>query len=384
METFDVVFEAGGAKGLAFIGALEVLLRGGHKVRRLIGTSAGAITATCFAAGFTPKELLDSVREKRDDKPVFSSFLDIPTLNEFTPEIKERSDFHKIFKSALDSAFKSETIDKQLKKLPGLVQTAVKGILGELNRPMLDALLGYPYFVQLFSLTELGGLYADRKFLDWLGEQLKKKGCADDITLKAFHEKTGRDLTLAVADISEKELLLLNHRTAPNCPVMYAVRMSMSIPFVWPEVVWRKEWGTYRGRGKAGNAIVDGSVLSNIPLKLLVDADDKEVREIMGAPDKQKVRNLGLLLDESRAMPDGTEAPAADDKKLFLRIGRLVEAVTGTWDEEILKQHPEEICRIGVKGVGVLEFAMNDERLEAVINSGRCAMTEYLQKHKIR
>jgi len=46
MATFDIVFEGGGAKGTAFVGALDVLFAAGHKHRRLIGTSAGAITAT--------------------------------------------------------------------------------------------------------------------------------------------------------------------------------------------------------------------------------------------------------------------------------------------------------------------------------------------------
>ena len=46
MATFDMVFEGGGAKGTAFVGALEVLFAAGHKHRRLVGTSAGAITAT--------------------------------------------------------------------------------------------------------------------------------------------------------------------------------------------------------------------------------------------------------------------------------------------------------------------------------------------------
>ena len=56
MATFDMVFEGGGAKGTAFVGALEVLFAAGHKHRRLVGTSAGAITATLLGAGYSPQE----------------------------------------------------------------------------------------------------------------------------------------------------------------------------------------------------------------------------------------------------------------------------------------------------------------------------------------
>jgi predicted acylesterase/phospholipase RssA len=160
--------------------------------------------------------------------------------------------------------------------------------------------------------------------------------------------------------------------------------MSMSIPFVWPDIVWKKEWGTYRGRAKAGNFLVDGSVLSNFPLRYLVDPTNKDVRDIMGAPDGKKVRNLGLLLDESKSLPDMDSMPPPASTKLGERISRLADTMTGAWDQEIMNRFPDEICRIGVKNVGTLEFDMAEARLEAVVNSGRCAMTEYLQKHRLR
>ena len=48
---YDLVFEGGGAKGMVFVGALHVFEAQGHTYGRLLGTSAGAITATLLAAG---------------------------------------------------------------------------------------------------------------------------------------------------------------------------------------------------------------------------------------------------------------------------------------------------------------------------------------------
>ena len=78
MARFDVVFEGGGAQGIAFAGALEVLYNSGHELARLLGTSAGAITATLCAAGFTTDEMLASVQERVGGKPRFLKFMDIP------------------------------------------------------------------------------------------------------------------------------------------------------------------------------------------------------------------------------------------------------------------------------------------------------------------
>lgn len=55
----NLVFSGGGARAVAYIGALEVLHRHGilAGVRRYAGTSAGSITALLLAAGFSPREM---------------------------------------------------------------------------------------------------------------------------------------------------------------------------------------------------------------------------------------------------------------------------------------------------------------------------------------
>src|SRR5689334_20613511 len=93
MALFDVVFEGGGAKGSAFVGALTALKAAGHDTRRLIGTSAGAITATLEAVGYTPDEMLAAVNEKLSNgKPRFSTFMDHPTGTDFSDAQRQASD----------------------------------------------------------------------------------------------------------------------------------------------------------------------------------------------------------------------------------------------------------------------------------------------------
>jgi NTE family protein len=77
----NLVIEGGGAKGIAYGGALEVLTRAkilgpGSTVRRVAGTSAGSITAVLIALGYTPGEVrsllmdLDLEKLKDDGSPV--------------------------------------------------------------------------------------------------------------------------------------------------------------------------------------------------------------------------------------------------------------------------------------------------------------------------
>lgn len=57
----DLVFEGGGIKGIALVGALSVLTARGYRAQRVAGTSAGAIVAALYVAGYTPEELRDDL-----------------------------------------------------------------------------------------------------------------------------------------------------------------------------------------------------------------------------------------------------------------------------------------------------------------------------------
>ena len=57
----NLVFEGGGVKGIAYVGALEVLDKEGilKNIERVAGTSAGALIAVLISLGYTAKELKD-------------------------------------------------------------------------------------------------------------------------------------------------------------------------------------------------------------------------------------------------------------------------------------------------------------------------------------
>ncbi|MEK6909352.1 MAG: patatin-like phospholipase family protein [Nanoarchaeota archaeon] len=69
----NLVFEGGGVKGIAYVGALHVLEENGilQSIERVAGTSAGAIIATLLAVGFTPLEI-----RKKLDEVNFNDFKD--------------------------------------------------------------------------------------------------------------------------------------------------------------------------------------------------------------------------------------------------------------------------------------------------------------------
>ncbi|MDD1611332.1 MAG: patatin-like phospholipase family protein [Methylococcaceae bacterium] len=362
---YDLVFEGGGAKGSTFVGAMQAFYEKGLQPRRLIGTSAGAITATLLAAGFTPEEMLVAVNEQVNGKPRFATFMDTPTANDFSATDKQSSVTIEVFQRA-DIPF-----------IPDWMQS-------NFDQKFVDALLKLPHYRQLFCFIECGGLFAGNKFLEWIQEKLAQKGFNADVTFATFHAKTGKDLSLVASNTTSAEMLVLNHRTAPDCPITWAVRMSMSIPFVWREVIWQKSWGAYLGRDITGHSIVDGGVLSNFPIRL-VDTQPQQgsyEQRVMGDTVANDAGTIGLLIDETlevAGQPKKSSSKMIGEFKTAQRILRLVNTMTDAHDNNEILTNEQLVCRLPAQGYGTTEFNMDSNRLNALIEAGHAAMRNYLK-----
>lgn len=357
---FDMVFEGGGSKGMAFAGAIEELERRGHSTGRLLGTSAGAITASLLAAGYDAKGLMATLEEREGGQPVFSTFLATP--QGFSTDEVEDS----VLKGLLRGL-----------DLP-LVGAATEDWLGT---QLLAALGNVPLSRHVFSFMERGGWYSSEPLVKWLRRKLNdsRLGKLGASTLAEFSAATRRNLTLVASDTTNSRLLILNGKTAPDLPVVQAERMSMSIPMVWEAVVWRKEWGSYRGRGMEGAEVVDGGILSNFPMELFLSTQPM-VRTVMGPPVGEEV--LGVLIDETLAVPD---APAGEQKqaagvlqRLLGRQRRLVDTVVKGRDKQVMESYSHMVAHLPAKDYGATEFDISEARKKALVEGGRNAMRTYL------
>jgi len=385
---FDMVFEGGGAKGMVFVGALQALESQGHSVGRLLGTSAGAITATLLAAGYNADEMEQALNETDTaGKPLFAGFMDPPKATDFSEADIDTSLTLKLFRQ-VDIPIIPERFEEWA------------------DQKIIHRLLELKVYPLVFSFVERGGLYAGNAFLEWMRTKLnEKKPGYGEMTLQQLHDDTQADLSLVISDTSGGKMRILNHRTAPDCPVAWAARMSMSIPFAYQEVIWKGGWGRYRtldDQGAtvaneselAGHTIVDGGALSNFPLKMLISGDPS-VKAVMGdtAPDRDQV--LGLLIDESLEVPGAPEPPeesddddaglAGDFKKLRVvqRVNKLIKTMQGAHDKQIIAANEELICRLPAKGYGTMEFDMTDERKHKLVAAGRGAMEEHLEQRQL-
>jgi predicted acylesterase/phospholipase RssA len=368
---FDLVFEGGGAKGLAFVGALQAFERHGHTPRRVLGTSAGSIVAVLVAAGYDAAECKAAINERLPDgSSRFAGFLQTPHIDDITD-----------LNNSLRYWLKTE-LDNPL--VPNLIEPMVDQFTDKLMQRNLAK--------HLISFLIWGGWYAGEALLDYLREKLDVGGrCLGNSTLREFHERTGRELSVVASDITDRSMLVLNHRTAPDCPTVWAVRMSMSCPLVWQEVIWQKDWGLYRNQDINGHTVVDGGLLSNFPIRLLV-SDDNTIEEIMGR-DSASDHVIGLLLDDGLDVP-GAEITQRIDSGvpgflertdvlagMMVRISGMADTLLAGHDKSVIDTHKNMVCRLPARGYGILEFDLTAERMAPIILAGETAMDAHFEKY---
>jgi NTE family protein len=54
--------------------------------------------------------------------------------------------------------------------------------------------------------------------------------------------------------------------------------------------------------------------------------------------------------------------------------------MTGSFDQRIIDTHGGEVCQLPAKGYGTTEFDMSDQRMTALIEAGRDAMSKFFEK----
>jgi NTE family protein len=360
MATFDMVFEGGGAKGVALSGAVSALLARGHSLGRLVGTSAGAITATNLAVGYTPEEILEgSTARTPSGAPIYTSFSDTPVLTE--QELEKSGLFH--------------VLRHDLLPLPGR--------LGDkLDLAVTRAATHLPLVPSLLLLAEEGGMHRGDGFVTWMRDCLEVRGSGlGGATFAELHAHTGKDLSVVATDTTGRRMLVLNHRTAPSLPVVWGVRMSMSIPFYWTEMIWDAAWGRYLGQDISGHVVVDGGVVSNFPLFLLTDPDDDEVIRFMGRAQAPRNRAIGLYLDATLPVPGAT--PPAPEHPLNCRISALLDTLMAARDNTTFDAHEADVIRLPVAGYGTTEFDMDGPRVRALYDGAAAAASLWLDKNHL-
>ena len=233
----NMVFKGGGVRGIAYIGALEILEDEGilSGIQRVAGTSAGAITALLVSLRLPMTEVLD----------LFSTL-----------------DFRKIPQASTRTNRFSSLIPSEEEKLTRMIRSY--------------------------------GLYSSEYFYGWLRKVVAAHCDGNEkATFADFHKRGFRDPFIVVANLNKQREEIMSFYTTPEIAVADAVRMSMSIPLYFESLRFDgKEFGK-------GDYYVDGGLFNNYPIKVFDEPPFLTASELSRTKGNQETLGLFLFPDNS-------------------------------------------------------------------------------------
>jgi len=319
----NLVFEGGGVKGIAYAGALEFLDQKGDilpEIRRVAGTSAGAITAAILALGARSQEI---------------------------KEIVGGTDFRKF----MDDSF-------------GLVRD---------TRRLLNS-YGW-YKGDAFAQWMRKQVYALSGVPDMTLRELRVKAQAEPGRYRELYV-IGTNLSMQVPE-------LLSHETYPDMPVWKAVRISMSIPLFFAAVfeyagVWVDGGLTWNYPIDLFDDLRFVEDPSRTETYTRVDYPTKYHENHV-----YNKQTLGFRVDtedEIRAEKEGWRKPPAEINHFLDYVKILVGCITEMANKSHLHQNDwHRTVFIDAGGVKTTEFNLPREKVDQLVENGRQGTEAYFQ-----
>lgn len=199
------VFQGGGCKGIAYVGAYKAAYERGVFFTELAGTSAGSIIAALIAAGATPDTLLDIVKNIDFDRFV-------------------------------------RPINK-----PNLLQRWIERFFCSVLK--IKALKKFCVYFTMRSFKEGFGVFDSKEIEDFVEDSLFRITKKHDVTFNDIIP----DLHIVCSDLRRHSVKIWNRSNTPDEPIARAVRASCSIPLFFSPTDQR---------------YVDGGMLSNLPVHI--------------------------------------------------------------------------------------------------------------------
>jgi NTE family protein len=356
----NLVFQGGSIKGISYPGAYKTLLQAGLKlkqIKRVAGTSAGAIMAVLLSVGYAPDEILGLMERLN-----FKTFLDQDKANLQSALFE--------LKDSQGSGFFAKSVSRTSDSTSSIASSILKNTFG------------------LFE-GEVLRLEAEK----WINEKIKNTSYRENLTFAELHElhkqnpEQYKDLYMVGFNVNTGLAEVFSWETTPHAIISDAMRISMSIPVIFkPHQLYIKE-GTERKLDpkKANQLYVDGGMTDNYPLFIFDQYKylPQKIREgLIPGTRCPNPATLGFRLvskDKRDFLLGETQDPPQQQIHAFLPYFKAI--LHGVYHKQesdhVLNQEQWRTVYIDTCGVNTLDFDLSDAKKLELVNSGEAAVREF-------
>lgn len=294
----NIVLKGGGAKGIGYPGALKEMHESGmlSGLKKVAGTSAGALTAVSLAVGQSPEKF-----EALSKKNMLGLMVGGQDLHKVYPELG--------FKNGLNPSQAMPMLQLLDQISTGEVQSFVEGMKpGELS----DLVDGYIQNNPTADKTEVLNRLAVLSNPDFGSDRTGKMVTFND--MKMLHQLAPdkfKELTLTGWDShDEKPIVFRSDDRYGDLPIIFAARVSMAHPLIATGVTLPEKYG------HGDHPLQDGGIGSNMPSEVFYGDDrDKASMDTRGDTGLQELRSRTavLIFDEKGKAYTSMHDPSAQN-----------------------------------------------------------------------
>jgi NTE family protein len=177
--------------------------------------------------------------------------------------------------------------------------------------------------IKITNLISKFGIDTGRNIMAWVESIMAKKGFHAETTFEQLYEKTGIHFQVLATNLHTYEFTTFDHVHSPELEVAKAIRMSISIPFVFTAE-------TYNGQ-----VHVDGGLVSNYPIHLFKDdlSTTLGIKILSNDPITQEIKEIGtytfhvmkcLMIQKEKYT---TESKKFHEHTIYIHAGPLAKSL---------------------------------------------------------
>lgn len=391
----NYIFQGGSVKGIAYIGALQALENDGIKlknIKRIGGTSVGAIMGTLLSVGYDLEELNVELTSLN-----FQEFLDIKDQ-----EIMMKTmDFFTSFRENIRNS--SATYLSELHRITdGFTRIKKREVGKYLFDYNLFNFFGKRSFIkQTAEFRQLAayimnkqGLAEGEVALKWIERKIRNKTNIQYLTfgeLNELHRKYPekyKQLYLIGTNLYTQKSEIFSHEHTPNAIISDAVRISMSLPIVFRPHQYYEKKNNKRTLVK-NDFYADGGLLDNYPIWLF---DKDKYLTNNGATNVNK-RTLGFRLESLKNIIINQTYQGCPQINLNMEnehmsnsdlVVSFLMCFYAKQDSDFNMQkeeHKDRTIFIEDRKISTLKFTLSDDDKKELIRSGKNGADEYVKNN---
>ena len=217
----------------------------------------------------------------------------------------------------------------------------------------------------IYSIMNDYGYCSGKFFFNFIGNLIKEKTGNQDYSFKNLWDDKKKELVITGTDLNAMKTIYYCNKNTPNMPIRDAVRISMSIPFLFTPLKWNECF------------MIDGGTIDNYPLHVFDGAYPGDpVAKLNLAEANSKTIGLKIMTPKEQENYDLYPPEKINSLKQFC-MSIFNTLMTANERKYLKPGYWERTIPIKCPNIPITNFNIKDEMKKKLIQNGKEAVKKY-------